>query len=78
MTPKQYAFLKNLRIIVIVLGAAYLVFGAGAIFTGYKPTPGNYAILGVVILNLLNAIINKPVLPASKPDDESDSNKINT
>jgi hypothetical protein len=63
MTQKQYNFSKNIRTLVIVLGAAYLIFGAGAIFNGYKLTSTNYIMLVIIILNLINAIFNKPTPP---------------
>lgn len=63
MTPKQYIFLKNFRIGAIILSTAFLVFGAGAVFTGYKPTLANYAIMVVIIINLISAILNEPIPP---------------
>lgn len=63
MTAKQYNFYKNTRIIAIVASAAALVFIAGAIFTGYKLTLGNYLVIVILVINLVNAIINKPTPP---------------
>lgn len=63
MTLSQYNFVKNIRIIVIIIGLGWLIFGAGAVFTGYKPTLPNYIVLAVVVLNLFNAFINKPAPP---------------
>ncbi len=60
MTPKQYNFSKNIRYLVLVLGIVYLIFGAGAVFNGYKLTTTNYIMLVIVVLNLINAIFNKP------------------
>ncbi len=64
MTSKQYAFVKNMRIIVIIIGFGWIIFGAGAVFTGYKPTLLNYLVFGVVVLNLINAIITNPTPPS--------------
>lgn len=63
MTYNQYKFVKSVRIIVIVIGTGYLIFGAGAVYKGYELTFWNYAVVAVVVLNLLNAILNKPVRP---------------
>ncbi|HEX9503556.1 MAG TPA: hypothetical protein VF974_04520 [Patescibacteria group bacterium] len=61
-----YNFQKNTRILVMVLGLIYFVFGAGAVFTGYKPTVSNYAVLIIILLNLINALVNKPTPPRNE------------
>jgi hypothetical protein len=63
MMTKQYDFLKNIRIVSIVLGAAYLVFMAGAAFTGYSLNLVHYLVLIVIVVNLVNAVLNKPTPP---------------
>lgn len=63
MTTKQYNFVKNMRVFIIVLSGATLIFFAGAFFTGYKPTLANYIVAIVILLNLINAIITKPPTP---------------
>lgn len=65
---KSYEFLRKLRVVSVALCVAYLVFGAGAIFTGYKPTPFLWISAFLITLNLLALIGNRPTPPPTQPD----------
>lgn len=67
MTPKQYNFAKQLRLTLIVLWAALLIFGAGAVFTGYEPTLYNYGMALVAVINIVYLTFNKPTPPPANP-----------
>lgn len=54
---------NNFRLALIVLAIAYLVFGAGAVFTGYKPTTFHWATACLIALNLAYLIMNRPSSP---------------
>ena len=76
-TPKQYTFARNIRYVVIVISLVFFVFGAGAVFTGYKPNTNNYITLGIIIVNFVNALINKPLPPNEQTTGEAPETKQN-
>jgi hypothetical protein len=68
---KSFEFLRKLRVVSIALCVTYLVFGAGAIFTGYKPTPFLWISAFLITLTLLALIGNRPTPPAQKQEPSS-------
>jgi hypothetical protein len=66
MTLKQYTFITNLRIAIMIVSVAVLIFFAGAIFSGFKPTLSTYVIIAQAVLSLVYAIFNHPVLPPTQ------------
>ncbi|MBX4190424.1 hypothetical protein KW791_03990, partial [Candidatus Parcubacteria bacterium] len=58
---------ENERVVAVALSVAYLVFGAGAIFTGYKPNPFLWINAFIITLNFLALIGNIPTPPQEPP-----------
>ena len=66
MTPKQYSFAKNARLVAIALAVVYFIFGAGAIFTGFKPNFSQWVISLFFLVQLVGWYFNKPTPPPSQ------------
>lgn len=57
---RQYSFVKKLRIVAVLLNLAYLLFGAGAIFTEYKASPFLWISAFIIAVNLVTLITHRP------------------
>ena len=75
MTPKQYNFVKNARIVGITLGVAAVVLLGFAIFKDKEITATNLIALAAILVNFVSIFMNKPTPPNEQTTRETPETK---